>query len=89
MIGKRTRETFISTKRLNERGRNIETIEARSLGKILIRPSKRNRFRILFTENINKAKIGLKGRQGALVRAKVRFNIQAVEIRINTIEVAA
>ena len=25
----------------------------------------------------------------ALVRAKVRFNIQAVEIRINTIEVAA
>ena len=89
MIGKRTRETFISTKRLNERGRNIETIEARSLGKIPIRPGKRNRFRILFTKYINKAKIGLKGRQAALVRAKVRFNIQAVEIRINTIEVAA
>ena len=88
MIGKGARKTFISTKRLNERGRNIETIEARSLGKILIRPGKRDRFRILFTKNINKAKIGLKGRQAELARAKVRFNIQAIEVRINTIEIA-
>ena len=66
----------------------MEKIETRSLRKILIRPSKRNRLRILLTKNINKTQIRLKGRRAALVRTKVRFNIQAIEVRINTIEIA-
>ena len=88
MIRKGTREAFIPAKRLKEGGGNIETIKARSLRKILVRPGKRNRFRILLTKNIYKTEIGLKGRQAALVRAKVRFNIQAIKVRVNTIEIA-
>ena len=71
MIRKGTREAFISAKRLKERERNIETVEARSLRKILTRPSKRNRFQILLTKYMHKTEIGLEGQQAALVCAKV------------------
>ena len=64
-------------------------IEARSLGKIFVRPSERNCLRILLTKDVNKTEIRLKGREATLVHAEVRFNMQAIEVGINTIKITA